>query len=182
MRFHLGALLPGHEAIWYFLLPRLVFAKAERNRRDCVLINDTGGTVLPAGQLQKKRSSPVLMAIRLSCQPLVPCVAGVQFSFIGVIQEFSAYVKNHSYRFPLFLSACGLNPLPATSAPDRIMRLPSVTPSPSATPSPDYIASRTSAAICNLCKTFSLPMISIDSNKGGLTLCPVIATRRMPKT
>jgi beta-xylosidase len=38
--------------------------------------------------------------------------------------------------FPLLLSACAVNPLPATSPTDRVMRLPSVTPNPSATPSP----------------------------------------------
>jgi hypothetical protein len=46
----------------------------------------------------------------------------------------------------------------------------------------NYIFSKISIAFCNLSNTFSFPMISMLSNNGGLTFCPVTATRRMPKT
>jgi hypothetical protein len=45
-----------------------------------------------------------------------------------------------------------------------------------------YIFSKISIAALILARHFSLPTISMLSNNGGLTFCPVVATRKIPKT
>ncbi len=45
-----------------------------------------------------------------------------------------------------------------------------------------YILSKIVIAFCRRWRTFSRPMISMLSNRGGLTFCPVTATRIIPKT
>lgn len=100
------------------------------------------------------------------------------------------------WRIPLFLLAGGRGFEPLHTDPESVVLPLDEPPLHASLSYSDFIvqgifremlcafiySSRSLIASSSLLITFTLPIISIDSNKGGLTIRPVTATRNIPNT